>query len=158
MINPLITALKGFMMFAKKSQPAIKSLIAQGSHIEGHIRFSDGLRIDGQVTGDVTANKGDSSILVISETAVITGELHAEHIIINGMITGPIFASRLLELQPKAKVVGDVFYTALELHQGALVTGQLHPQTDGKKLEDLKKPTLQLSSNPEKAAPKDKLL
>lgn len=145
-------------MFSKKSQPAIKSLIAQGSHIEGNIRFSDGLRIDGQVTGDVTANKGDSSILVISETAVIVGELHAEHLIINGTVTGPIFASRLLELQPKAKVVGDVFYTALELHQGALVTGQLHPQPEGIKLEDPKKPTLQLASNPEKAAPKDKLL
>ena len=145
-------------MFAKKSQPAIKSLIAQGSHIEGHIRFSDGLRIDGQVTGDVTANPGDSSILVISETAVISGELRAEHIIINGMITGPIFASRLLELQPKAKVVGDVFYTALELHQGALVTGQLHPQADAAKLAELKKPTLQLASNPDKPAAKDKLL
>ena len=145
-------------MFSKKSQPAIKSLIAQGSHIEGHIRFGDGLRIDGQVTGDVTAHKGDSSILVISETAAITGELHAEHIIINGTVTGPIFASRLLELQPKAKIVGDVFYTALELHQGAMVTGQLHPQSNPALLEGEKKPTLQLTSNPGKNPAKDKLL
>jgi cytoskeletal protein CcmA (bactofilin family) len=134
-------------MFAKKSQPAIKSLIAHGSHIEGNIRFGDGLRIDGQVTGDVTAQPGDSSILVISETAVITGELRAEHIIINGRVTGPIFSSRLLELQPKAKIIGDVFYSALELHQGALVAGQLHPQNAGIEMNETPKPPLQITSN-----------
>jgi cytoskeletal protein CcmA (bactofilin family) len=138
------------MMFAKKSQPAIKSLIAQSSHIEGNISFADGLRIDGQVTGNVTTKPGNSSILVISETAVITGELHAEHIIINGVVTGPIYASRLLELQPKAQIVGDVFYAALELHQGALVTGQLHPQAANTNLEEFKKPTLQIASKSNK--------
>ena len=40
-------------MFNKKKQPAIKSLIAEGSHISGNIRFTDGLRIDGEVHGDI---------------------------------------------------------------------------------------------------------
>ncbi len=133
-------------MFAKKSQPIIKSLIAHGTHIEGNVRFGDGLRIDGQVTGDVTAQPGDASILVISETAVINGELRAEHIIINGRVTGPIYSTRLLELQPQAKIVGDVFYSALELHQGALVAGQLHPQNAGLETMDAPKPPLQIAS------------
>ena len=33
----------------------------------------------------------------------------------------------MLELQPKAKIVGDVYYTALEMHQGAVITGLLQP-------------------------------
>ena len=31
-------------MFGKKKQPPIKSLIAQGTCIEGNLRFTDGLR------------------------------------------------------------------------------------------------------------------
>ena len=141
-------------MFSKKKQPIIKSLLAKGAHIEGDIRFSDGLRIDGEISGDIRANLESSSILVISETGSITGELHAEHIIINGTVNGPIFASKLLELQPKAKVVGDVSYRSLELHQGALVTGQLIPQTDIKDKIEAKKPTLQITSKDKEEAKK----
>jgi hypothetical protein len=49
----------------------------------------------------------------------ITGEIRADHIIINGSVKGPIHASVMLELQPKARIEGDVHYAALEMHQGA---------------------------------------
>lgn len=114
-------------MFGKKNQPPIKSLIAQGSCIEGNLRFTDGLRIDGEVIGDIRANESSSSILVISETALVTGRIHADHVIINGRVNGPVHASELLEIQPKAKIEGDVSYKALEMHQGAVISGQLRP-------------------------------
>ncbi len=114
-------------MFGKKKQPLIKSLIAQDSCIEGNIKFTDGLRIDGKVIGDISANEGNSSILVISESATVTGRIFADHVIINGCVMGPVHASELLELQPKAKIEGDVSYKALEMHQGAIIFGQLRP-------------------------------
>ena len=40
-------------MFNKKKQPPIKSLIAEGSQITGDIRFTDGLRVDGTITGNI---------------------------------------------------------------------------------------------------------
>ena len=114
-------------MFGKKKQPPIKSLIAQGTCIEGSLKFTDGLRIDGEVTGDIVAIEGGASILVISETASITGRIFAEHVVINGRVIGPVHASELLELQPKANIAGDVSYKALEMHQGAVIFGQLRP-------------------------------
>ena len=60
-------------MFGKKAQPPIKSLIAQGSRIEGNLKFTEGLRIDGEVCGDIRANPEQPSILVISEAAVVAG-------------------------------------------------------------------------------------
>ena len=42
-------------MFGNRAQPPIKSLIAEGIIIDGNIRFTEGLRIDGRVTGSVTA-------------------------------------------------------------------------------------------------------
>jgi cytoskeletal protein CcmA (bactofilin family) len=81
-------------------------------------------------------------MLVISETASVTGEVHADHIIINGAVTGPIHARVMLELQPKARIQGDVHYTALEMHQGAIISGQLRPMIEGEE-----KPTLKLAAN-----------
>ena len=85
-------------MFNKKKQPPIKSLIAEGSLIEGHLTFSDGLRVDGCVVGNVLAREEEPSILVISESASITGQITADHIIINGSVKGPIHARQMLEL------------------------------------------------------------
>ncbi|HNV60192.1 MAG TPA: polymer-forming cytoskeletal protein [Rhodoferax sp.] len=129
-------------MFNKKKQPPIKSLIADGSQIAGNITFTDGLRVDGQITGNIHASEEVSSILVISEIATVTGEITADHIIINGSVKGPIHARKMLELQPKARIEGDVQYAALEMHQGALITGQLRPI-----LADEEKPTLKLAAN-----------
>jgi cytoskeletal protein CcmA (bactofilin family) len=130
-------------MFGKKAQPPIKSLIAQGSRIEGNLKFTEGLRIDGQVVGNTSANPEQPSILVISEAAVVEGELRADHVIINGTVRGPVHAKELLELQPQARIEGDVYYKALEMHRGAMITGQLKPvDSDGEE-----KPLLKLAAN-----------
>lgn len=129
-------------MFNKKKQPPIKSLLAESSQIVGNIVFTDGLRVDGEVSGNISAKADVASILVISETASVTGEITADHIIINGTVKGPVNAHRMLELQPKARIEGDVHYAALEMHQGALITGQLRPM-----LTEEEKPTLKLAAN-----------
>jgi cytoskeletal protein CcmA (bactofilin family) len=131
-------------MFGKKSQPPIRSLVAPGSEIRGNMSFTDGLRIDGSVVGDLRANDEKRSILVISESAHVTGEIHADHVIINGHVQGPVFAHELLELQPKARIEGDVSYKALEMHQGATIAGQLRPMLHGVLDE---KPALKLAAN-----------
>jgi cytoskeletal protein CcmA (bactofilin family) len=128
-------------MFGKKPQPPIKSLIAQGSRIDGNLTFTEGLRIDGEIVGNIVATMDEPSILVISEAAVVEGEIRADHVIINGSVRGPVHARQLLELQPKARIEGDVFYKALEMHQGAVIAGQLKP------LEEGEKPLLKLRQN-----------
>jgi cytoskeletal protein CcmA (bactofilin family) len=130
-------------MFNKKKQPNIKSLIAEGTCITGTISFSDGMRIDGEVIGGVSSNEQQGgTLLVISETAMVQGPVSADHIIINGWVRGTVYAQYALELQPKARIEGDVQYAALEMHQGALITGQLRPLFEGEE-----KPTLKLASN-----------
>jgi cytoskeletal protein CcmA (bactofilin family) len=113
-------------MFSKKKKaPAIHSLIGESTIIHGELRFSDGLRIDGEVHGDVVATEEGSTMLVISDKARIHGKVKAGHVIINGTVIGPVVSDELLELQPKARIVGDVHYEALEMHQGATIDGEL---------------------------------
>jgi cytoskeletal protein CcmA (bactofilin family) len=115
------------LMFGKKTQPPIGTLIGEGTVIRGELRFTEGLRIDGEIIGDVTAVGDQPSILVISEKARVTGKVKAGHVIINGSIMGPVHSDELLELQPKASIVGDVRYEVLEMHQGATIDGELKP-------------------------------
>jgi cytoskeletal protein CcmA (bactofilin family) len=115
-------------MFSKKHskpQTQIDSLIGAGTTIEGNLNFSGGLRIDGQVNGNVVAAQGKPSTLVLSEHARVNGEVNVTHLVINGSISGPVFASEYMELQSKAKVNGDVHYTTLEIQLGAIVEGRL---------------------------------
>ena len=115
-------------MFSKKHtkpQTQIDSLIGAGTSIDGNLNFSGGLRIDGQVNGNVVAAQGKPSTLVLSEHGQVNGEVNVTHLIINGSISGPVFASEYMELQSKAKVNGDVHYTTLEIQLGAIVDGRL---------------------------------
>jgi cytoskeletal protein CcmA (bactofilin family) len=115
------------MNFLKKKPPPIRGLIGEGMQLRGELRFSDGLRIDGEVYGDVLAAGDGPSILVVSENARVHGRVAASHVIINGEIRGPVTAEHLLELQPKARITGDVRYELLEMHQGAMIDGELRP-------------------------------
>ena len=128
-------------MFGKNAQPPIKSLIATGSKIEGNLRFTEGLRVDGQVVGDLRAYPDQPSILVISEEAIVQGAIDADHVIINGTVNGPVNARQLLELQPRARIEGDITYKALEMHQGAVISGTLKPLLDNDE-----KPLLKLAA------------
>ena len=133
-------------MFGKKAQPPIKSLIAQGTRIEGNMKFTEGLRVDGEVYGDIEAVVDDAgSLLVISEASVVQGGIQADHVIINGTVRGPVHARELLELQPKARIEGDVSYVALEMHQGATISGQLKPLVGGSAADE-EKPLLKLAA------------
>ena len=129
-------------MFGKKAQPPIKSLIAHGTRVDGNLIFTEGLRIDGEVVGDVRAATEEPSMLVISEAATVQGTVQADHVIVNGTVRGPVHAAELLELQPKARIEGDVSYRALEMHQGAVIAGQLKPLEAGEE-----KPLLKLAAN-----------
>ena len=114
-------------MLGSRKQPPIRTLVGEGTVIQGEIRFGEGLRIDGRVVGDVIANGEGRSILVIGDKASITGRVQADHVIVNGAIVGPVECDELLELQPKARIEGTVRYARLEMHQGAQVHGELRP-------------------------------
>jgi len=113
------------MWFKRKRPPPIRSLVCEGSVVHGELRFVDGLRIDGEVQGDVLAVPGSHSLLVISEKARVHGKVIAEHVIISGEVHGPIHCDGLLELHPKARIVGNVCYGTLEMHHGASINGEL---------------------------------
>lgn len=128
-------------MFGKKSskpQGRIDSLIGAGTSLVGDVTFSGGLRVDGEIRGNVRAADGQPATLVLSEHARIEGEISVSHVVINGTVIGPVHSSDFLELQPRAKVTGDVEYATIEMHLGAIVQGRLVHQGAPAKSVELK--------------------
>jgi cytoskeletal protein CcmA (bactofilin family) len=113
---------------APKPQSRIDSLIGSGTRIEGNISFAGGLRVDGEIKGNVRAEGGQPSTLVLSEQARIEGVIEVSHLVVNGTVVGPVYASEYVELQSKSRVTGDVYYKTLEMHVGAIVEGKLMHQ------------------------------
>jgi cytoskeletal protein CcmA (bactofilin family) len=114
------------MFGSKRATPkTIGTLIGAGTRIEGTLTYTGGLRIDGTVEGDVRSLNGEPGMVIISEQGSVIGEVHAAHLVVSGKVTGPIYASDVVELQPKARVEGDVHYRAVEIHHGAVVEGRL---------------------------------
>ena len=129
-------------MFGRKTpaQKRIDSLIGAGTIVDGDVSFSGGLRIDGQVRGNVTAANGDPCTLVVSEHARVDGEIRVSHVVINGTINGPVTADDYLELQAGARIVGDVSYRQIEMRVGAVVQGRLiHAEHGGAAVVELKR-------------------
>jgi cytoskeletal protein CcmA (bactofilin family) len=46
-------------------------------------------------------------------------------VMINGAVEGIVYATRHLELAPSARVIGDVYYSIIEMAAGAEINGRL---------------------------------
>jgi cytoskeletal protein CcmA (bactofilin family) len=103
----------------------IDTLIGAKTDIKGDIVFSGGLRIDGKIRGNVTAEGDGRSTLVLSEHAEVIGNVDVPHMILNGKIKGNVHCAERIELQGKAEIEGDLHYKIIEMALGASINGSL---------------------------------
>lgn len=110
---------------SEKPCNTIDTLIGVKTEMKGDIVFAGGLRIDGKIKGNITAEGDGSSTLVLSEHAEVVGNVQVPHMILNGKIKGNVHCAERIELQPEAEIVGDVHYKIIEMALGASINGNL---------------------------------
>lgn len=108
----------------QKVRTTIDTLLGKGTTIDGDVRFSGGLHVEGMVKGNLVADD-DDAMLVLSEHGHIQGEVRVPNIVVNGTIDGDVYATTKIELYEKARVCGDVYYNLLEMAVGSEVNGKL---------------------------------
>ncbi|MEO8314699.1 MAG: polymer-forming cytoskeletal protein [Pseudomonadota bacterium] len=108
-----------------KSSALIDTLVSASTRIDGDVRFSGGLHLDGAVAGNVQAAGDAASRLVISESAVIDGSVVADIVELHGTVRGDIRARGSASLGPRARVLGNLHYGAIEMAAGAHIKGKL---------------------------------
>ena len=125
-------------MLGKKPAPAvvqkptdkIDTLLGPNTEIHGDVNFSGGLRVDGKLSGNVSAkDDSNNSLLTISEQGEVSGNVTVPHVVINGIVNGNVSSSGKVLLQSKAKIVGDVYYSSIEMELGATVNGNMVCET-----------------------------
>jgi cytoskeletal protein CcmA (bactofilin family) len=118
------------MFGSKKKSTGIRqtkfaTLIAHDVTLSGNLVFSEGLRLDGHVQGDIRGKAGSQTLLVLSQLGSITGNVHGHDVVINGKIVGDVVAEHFVELQAAAHVTGNIEYRQLRMEAGATVDGKL---------------------------------
>ena len=91
----------------------------------GDVKFAGGLHVDGTIKGNVAAEEDPSSVLTLSETGTIEGEVRVPNVVLNGTVIGDVHARQHIELASNARVTGNVYYSLIEMAMGAEVNGNL---------------------------------
>jgi cytoskeletal protein CcmA (bactofilin family) len=109
----------------KRKTTRIDTLIGQHTEVQGDVRFGGGLHVDGTIKGNVHARNDGKSMLSLSESGTIQGEVNVPYVVLNGVVIGDVHSSEHVELSSKARVTGNVYYSLIEMAVGAEVNGKL---------------------------------
>jgi len=94
--------------------------IAEGVSIQGTIRASGVVRIDGRVRGEIAA-QGD---VVIGPRGVVAAQVAADNVIVAGELRGTVSASGRLHVLAGGKLFGTAKVGLLIVEDGALFKGK----------------------------------
>jgi cytoskeletal protein CcmA (bactofilin family) len=119
------------------SQEVFESMIGPSIQVQGNLLINQGIRIDGAVNGNVLQQDGQDSVVAISESAVVTGDVKANTIIIAGHLKGNIFSNVRLEILKTARIDGNVNYKSIGIEVGATINGNLHQLDEAQLAQDI---------------------
>jgi cytoskeletal protein CcmA (bactofilin family) len=108
------------MKFKKETSDEVTSILAEGTEMTGEITFSQGLRVDGLVRGQIRSE----ACLDIGPDGRVEAEVRIRRVSISGEFRGVIHASDRVEIHKEGKVYGDIFTPCLIIEAGALFEGK----------------------------------
>lgn len=98
-----------------------ETIIAASVKVEGDFQSQGNVHIEGVVEGSLRTERD----LRVGERARISADVWAANAIVAGEIRGNIAASERIELEPTARVYGDVRTKVLVVASGATVNGRI---------------------------------
>lgn len=96
------------------------TVIGNGARLEGNLISAASLRIEGAVTGTITA-EGD---VIIAPEAEVAADIKAANATLGGRFKGNAVVTGTMELTSTARVEGNLTSRCLVVSQGALFSGQ----------------------------------
>ena len=95
------------------------NIISEGTKINGDIIANGDIRIDGELSGNISAQ----GRLVVGPKGKITGEIVCNNIEVSGYINGKVKASELLNMKSTSIIEGDINAGKLSVEPGSKFTG-----------------------------------
>ena len=94
------------------------SILSKTFQIQGDIKSTGILEIEGRVKGSVKGN-----VVIIRGSGLVEAKIEAETLNVYGSFKGEIKANAV-NIFKKAKVVGNIDYNSLSIEDGASIDGQ----------------------------------
>lgn len=95
------------------------SLLSNMVKIEGEIQGNEDLHVEGHFTGSIKIT-GD---IFIGPTGMVSADVEAENVIVQGQLRGNVMAHNQLQLQSSGKLLGDCAAQTIDIKEGALFEG-----------------------------------
>lgn len=105
-------------MFGKDSRK-LDTIVGEGTEIRGEMSVRGTLRVDGSIDGNVRADW-----VIVGESGRIKGNVNAGGMTVGGAVEGNIDSAGLVDLKPKARVLGEIQSGKLAVSEGAAFDGQ----------------------------------
>ncbi len=97
----------------------LSTIIGKDSLFTGNMEVKGLLRIDGRIKGKIICDE----TVTVGATGEVEADIDAKIVIVTGAIIGNIHTSEKIELQAKAKVLGDITTKNIVIEQGAIFHG-----------------------------------
>ncbi len=123
-----------------KDMEKLKSFLGTQSELQGELKIKGILRLDGAVSGKIEADQ-----VIISETALIRGEILARRIIVGGIVEGTLKATELLEVGKKGRIQGEIIARKLIVMEGGEFSGQIEMSSDKATILDFESKSQEIS-------------
>lgn len=98
----------------------LNGFVGFGTVMAGEAVFKGMLRVDGNLTGQISSNDGT---LLVGTNGQVDANVNVSIATIHGTVNGDIVATKRIELGRSAKVVGNIQTPALVVEQGAILEG-----------------------------------
>ena len=95
-------------------------ILTSGCHFSGKLFCRGSSRIAGKIEGQIISE----GLLIIEPEAIITADVKAEDVVIQGVLQGKLVASGRVELAVSAQVDGDITTPNLMIREGAQFNGR----------------------------------
>lgn len=108
---------------AKKQEQnePLNTIIGNGSQIKGEIKIEGGVRIDGEIVGNILAT---GTLTVGRDGRLKSDSIDCKRAFIAGNVTGNINAPDGVHLESTASVTGEIRTGSLRIDEGATFHGQ----------------------------------
>src|SRR5947208_259800 len=97
-----------------------KNVLGSDVEIKGTLKFAGELTFEGKLEGEVQTD----GILNLGDSAIITGNINAQSVVVRGKITGNISAKEKIEIKAKTELFGDIRASKLVIEEGVTFVGK----------------------------------
>jgi cytoskeletal protein CcmA (bactofilin family) len=97
-----------------------KNVLNSDVEIKGNLKFAGELTFDGRLEGEINTE----GVLNLGDSAVITGNINAQSVVVRGKVNGNINAKEKIEIKTKAELFGDIRATKLVVEEGVTFVGK----------------------------------